>query len=221
MTDLAVLDQFLDDIADAQHPAQFTADELARILSRLNLAIVPCHTRPAATLGDPWAAARRLRDVLAGHGSTVPMDHLTDALSRLNLAVVPRSAVGVDRGQTATAAVPVANVRALCARLERLCESVDSVPVESIEHVFLADPGVGVTLPRLAPTAGTDRVRAAATGQAVVIGQHHDRSGLSDTCYGPYDATRAEAVASLLNDGNWYSMQWLAMPVGVLPGGET
>lgn len=69
--------------------------------------------------------------------------------------------------------------------------------------------------------AGTGRVRAAATGQAVVIGRYSDGSSLSAACYGPYDAERAEAVAGLLDAGSWYGMEWLVMPVGVLPGGET
>jgi hypothetical protein len=161
MTDPDALARLKDDINDAQEPHRLTHNELASVLFQLDLTVIPSHESPAARLGDPWAAARRLRDGLIAYAPALTMDHLADALSRLNLAVVPRS------------------------------------------------------------TTADDRVRAAATGLAVVVGQYGDRSGLSDACYGPYDRDRADAIAGLLTEGNWHSMQWLTIPVGVLPGGET
>lgn len=159
MTDPGVLARLKDDINDAQEPHRLTVDELASVLFQLDLAVITRTAGSAEALGDPWAAARRLRDGLTAYAPTLTMDHLADSLSRLNLAVVPCGA-----------------------------------------------------------SAGTSRVRAAATGQAVVIGQYGDRSGLSDMCYGPYDVERANVVAGQLEDGRWYGMNWIVMPVGQLPG---
>lgn len=54
--------------------------------------------------------------------------------------------------------------------------------------------------------------------QAVVIGQYSDRSGLAECCYGPYDSERAHVVAEQLEEGRWYGMAWMVMPIGQLPG---
>lgn len=116
-------------------------------------------------------------------------------------------------------AVPVSVIRALCHSLDALCDNTPDGTILA-SSVGYALARFAIPLPGLTAT-GTDRVWAAATGQAVVIGQYGDRSGWADFCYGPYGRDRAEAIAGLLTEGNWYSMQWLVIPVGVLPGGET
>lgn len=98
---------------------------------------------------------------------------------------------------------------------------VAAVPGLTLDHVVDALFRLDLDLVPRTATTGGDRVRAAATGQAVVIGRYSDGSSLSAACYGPYAAERAEAVAGLLNAGSWYGMEWLVMPLGVLPGGET
>lgn len=118
--------------------------------------------------------------------------------------------------------VPVAAIYALAGALRAVCDGHDNdekLPAATVEYAFAR---FGIPLPGPArPATGGDRVRAAATGLAVVIGRYSDGSSLSAACYGPYDAERAEAVAGLLDAGSWYGMQWLVIPVGVLPGGET
>lgn len=59
---------------------------------------------------------------------------------------------------------------------------------------------------------------ASASTQAVVVGQYHDKSGLSECCYGPYNVEQANTVAGQLEDGRWYGMTWIVMPIGQLPG---
>lgn len=99
----------------------------------------------------------------------------------------------------------------------RLAEALAAtIPGLTLDHVV--DALFRLDLDLVPRSAAPDRVRAAATGQAVVIGQYVDRSGLSDMCYGPYDVERASVVAGQLEDGRWYGMNWIVMPVGQLPG---
>lgn len=110
------------------------------------------------------------------------------------------------------------------ARVRKLTNELSGRLVSGITMDVLHDSLAALDLtlaPRETAAPGVDRVRAAATGQAVVIGQYGDRSGWADFCYGPYDRDRAEAIAGLLTEGNWHSMQWLVISLGVLPGGET
>lgn len=98
----------------------------------------------------------------------------------------------------------------------RLAEALaTAVPGLTLDHVVDALFRLDLDLVPRTATTGGDRVRA------IVIGRYSDGSSLSAACYGPYDAERAEAVAGLLDAGSWYGMEWLVMPVGVLPGGET
>lgn len=206
------LNMVCDDAIGDAIPVSIVEHELRRLDIPLRLA--PTVPAGLSDLRDRWSAERRLAAALAAAVPGLTLDHVVDALFRLDLDLTPRSAVGVDRGQAATAAVPVGTIRSLCAALEHLCETEYTVPADTIDYTLAGfDPSP--------TTISADRVRAAATGQGVVIGRYSDGSSLSAVCYGPYDAERAEAVAGLLNAGSWYGMEWQVIPLGVLPGGET